>query len=116
MVDLQLLTPVWMVLTFVIVTLGWVPFRAPTLEATALTFAALWSVPDLSFAAVHWGVWLIPLGTLVFCLIDRHRRLQDWLTQRASLPAAVICGVAAVWFLQVFARIDAHVPFVYFQF
>ena len=116
MIDLPALAPLWIASTFVIVTLGRVPFRAPTLDATAATFAALATWPDWSFAATHWGVWLIPLGTLLFCLIDRKRRLQDWLTQRARLPVAVIAAVAALWFLQVFAQIDAQVPFVYFQF
>lgn len=115
-VDLPWLTPLWIALTFVIVTLGWVPFRAPTLEATDRTFAALATWPDWSFAATHWGVWLIPLGTLAFCVVDRKRRAQDWLTQRARLPVVVLVAVAALWFLQVFARIDAQVPFVYFQF
>ena len=116
MIDLPALAPLWIAFTFVIVTLGWVPFRAPTLDATATTFAALATWPDWSFAATHWGVWLIPLGTLAFCLADRKRRLQDWLTQRAPLAAVAIIGALALWFLQVFARIDAQVPFVYFQF
>ena len=115
-VDVRWLAPLWIALTFVIVTLGWVPFRAPTLDATLLTFAALATWPDLTFAAAHSGVWLIPLGTLVFCIVDRKRRVQDWLTQRARLPMVVLVAVAALWFLQVFAQIDAQVPFVYFQF
>ena len=78
--------------------------------------AALATWPDLGFVASHWGVWLIPLGTLAFCLIDRKRLVRDWLTQRASLPVAVAEGAASLYFLEIFARIDAQVPFVYFQF
>jgi len=86
------------------------------LDATALTFAALAAPPQLGFLAAHWGVWLIPLGTLAFCLVDHKRRVQDWLVERANLPTAVATAVIALWFLQVFAQIDAQVPFVYFQF
>lgn len=110
------LQPLWVLATFGLVTLGWVPFRAEDFAATRATLAALMSMPDLSFAAAHTGIWLIPLATLGFCLFDRDRRWQDALVQRASFPLAVVTAVAAVWFLQVFARIDQQVPFVYFQF
>jgi len=53
---------------------------------------------------------------VVLRLGDRGRRWQDALVQRASFPLAVGIAVAALWFLQVFARIEQQVPFVYFQF
>ncbi len=116
LVDSPILTPLWVGVTFVIVTLGWVPFRAPTFEATLATLDALASMPPLAFAHAHPGLWIIPVGTLAFCLLDRDRRLQDWLVARARFPVAVAAGVAALFFLELFARIEAQVPFVYFQF
>jgi D-alanyl-lipoteichoic acid acyltransferase DltB (MBOAT superfamily) len=110
------LQPLWVIATFTLVTLGWVPFRAADFAATRDTLAALARVPDLSFAATHSGLWLIPLATLAFCLFDRDRRWQDALVERATFPLAVGSAVAALWFLQTFAQIDAQVPFVYFQF
>jgi alginate O-acetyltransferase complex protein AlgI len=108
--------PVWIGATFVLVTLGWVPFRAADFAATRATFAALAQWPDLGFAAAHWGIWLIPLATLAFCLVDRDRRVQDWLTRRAPFALAAATGAATLWFLEIFAQIDTQVPFVYFQF
>ncbi len=115
-VDLPVFAPLWIAITFVIVTLGWVPFRAPTLVATQVTLVELVRWPDLAFAVANQGMWLIPLATLAFCLLDRGRRIQDWLVERARLGVAVATGVAALFFLEIFARIDAQVPFVYFQF
>jgi D-alanyl-lipoteichoic acid acyltransferase DltB (MBOAT superfamily) len=102
--------------TFLLVTLGWVPFRAADFDATRATLAALAQWPDLAFAAAHPAIWGVPLATLAFCLLDRGRRLQDWLVHEASLPAAAATGALALFALEIFARIDTQVPFVYFQF
>jgi ABC-type sulfate transport system permease component len=114
--DAPALQPLWVLCTFVLVTLGWVPFRAKDFAATRETFAALATSPDLSIAATHPGLWLIPLVTLAWCLLDRDRRVQDWLVQRASFPIAVATAATTIFLLEVFARIDTQVPFVYFQF
>lgn len=102
--------------TFVLATLGWVPFRAPDFETTCMTFAALARWPDGTFAVAHPGIWLVPLATLAFCFVDRGRRVQDWLVYRASLPVTALTGALALFVLEIFAQIDAQVPFVYFQF
>ncbi len=115
-IDVPILAPLWVGITFAVVTLGWVPFRAPTLAATRQALVELATWPDLDFLATHQGMWLIPLGTLAFCLVDRGRRLQDWLVERARFRVVVATGVAAVFFLEIFARIETQVPFVYFQF
>lgn len=115
-VDLPALKPFWIALCFVIVTIGWVPFRAPDFASTWTTLQALWAVPDLGLLGKHMGLWLIPLFTLGFCVIDRDRRLQDWLVQRASLPTAAVAALLCLLALELFAQIDAQVPFVYFQF
>jgi alginate O-acetyltransferase complex protein AlgI len=114
--ETRALQPLWVLCTFVLVTLGWVPFRAADYAATREVFAQLLQWPDLAFAAAQPGIWLLPLGTLAFCLLDRDRRLQDWLVREASLPMVAASGAAALFFLQVFAQIDSQVPFVYFQF
>lgn len=115
-VDARWLLPFWVALTFIIVTLGWIPFRAPDFAASWATLGALFAPQDWRFALVHPAMLIVPVGTLVFCLIDRDRRVQDWLVQRASLPAAALAGAMALLFLEVFAQIDLQVPFVYFQF
>lgn len=115
-VDHAALQPMWILVTFVLVTLGWVPFRAEDFSATLATFSALAAWPDTDFAVRVWGVWLIPLITLAWCLLDRDRRIQDWLVERAALPVVAATAAASMLLLEVFARIDTQVPFVYFQF
>lgn len=116
LVDSRWLTPLWISLTFVIVTLGWIPFRAPDFASSMATFSALLQPQNWDFASTHPAILIVPLGTLIFCLIDRDRRWQDWLVERASVPTAALAGALALLFLEVFAQIDAQVPFVYFQF
>ncbi len=115
-VDQPLLRPLWIACTFAWVSLGWVPFRAEDLAGTAAAFSALWAPPDLGFAASHWGIWLIPLLTLAWCAIDRGRRVQDWIVQRASLASTAIIGALALLGLEIFGQFDTQIPFVYFQF
>lgn len=115
-VDRRWLAPLWITLCFVLVTLGWIPFRAPDFAATWATLEALLAPQDWRFALAHPAMLAIPLGTLAFCLIDHRRRLQDWLVQRANLPVAALAAALALLFLEIFAQIDAQVPFVYFQF
>ena len=116
LIDKPWLTPLWVGLTFVIVTLGWIPFRAPDFASSMATFDALLQPMDWSFAAMHPAILIVPIGTLLFCLIDHKRRWQDWLVERASLPAVALVAALAVLFLEVFAQVDVQVPFVYFQF
>jgi alginate O-acetyltransferase complex protein AlgI len=115
-VDSAFLRPVWIALTFVLVTLGWVPFRAPDFASTWQTLRALVSIPDMQLVNAHPTIVAIPLVALAFCLIDRNRRLQDWLTERAGFASAVAATVVAMLALEIFGQVDAQIPFVYFQF
>src|SRR5690606_7932932 len=115
-VDAPWLAPFWIAFTFLIVTLGWIPFRAPDFAASWNTLAALFAPQDFAFALAHPALWAVPLLTLAFCLVDRQRRIQDWLVQRAPLPAVAFAGALALLGLELFAQIETQVPFVYFQF
>ena len=115
-VDALLLRPVWVALTFGLVTLGWVPFRAPDFASTWNTLHALAVVPDMQLALAHPMIVAVPLLALAFCLADRGRRLQDWLVERAGFSAAVTATVVAILALEIFGNVDAQIPFVYFQF
>lgn len=116
LVDSRWLLPLWVALTFVIVTLGWIPFRAPDFASSIATFSALVQPQDWSFANAHPAILIVPIGTLLFCLIDHDRRWQDWLVERARLPVVALVGALALLFLEIFAQLDTQVPFVYFQF
>jgi alginate O-acetyltransferase complex protein AlgI len=115
-VDHAYAQPLWIALTFVLVTLGWVPFRAPDFATTWATLHALAAMPDLQLIHAHPAIIAIPLLTLIFCGFDRDRRIQDWLVERAGFAAAVGTGVAAILALELCGQVDAKIPFVYFQF
>lgn len=115
-VDKAWLRPLWVTLTFLAVTLGWIPFRAPDFASSVATLGALAQAQDWAFALAHPAILAIPLASLGFCLADRNRRWQDWLTERASLPAVALAGALALLFLEIFAQVGAEIPFVYFQF
>jgi D-alanyl-lipoteichoic acid acyltransferase DltB (MBOAT superfamily) len=116
LVDRPVLQPLFRAGTFALVTLGWIPFRAPDLAATRATLAAMFHTPDVALAIAHPSIVVIPLASLAFCLFDRDRRFQDWLVERARFRHAVAASVAAVLALEIFAQVDTQIPFVYFQF
>ncbi len=115
-VDRTALRPLWVALTFVLVTLGWIPFRAPDFATTREILFALLRTPDTTLVAAHPAIIAIPLLTLAFCLTDRDRRFQDWLVERARFRIAVAATVVAALALEILGRIDTQIPFVYFQF
>ena len=115
-VDAPWLSPLWVGACFGLVTLGWVPFRAPDFAATWQTLVALAAWPPVDALAQHPALWGVAGISLVFCLLDRNRRVQDWLVQRASPMQVALAGVAALLVLELFAQLDTQVPFVYFQF
>jgi alginate O-acetyltransferase complex protein AlgI len=115
-VDRPGLQPLWQCCTFLLVTIGWIPFRAPDFAATWHTLGALFETPDNAVLVAHRAIVGIPLAALAFCIIDRDRRLQDWLVERARFRVAVAASVVTVLALEICARVDTQIPFVYFQF
>ncbi|WP_395680355.1 MBOAT family O-acyltransferase [Dokdonella sp.] len=115
-VDSPSVAPLWMLLTFVLVTVGWVPFRAPDFTSTLATLKALCAPPDVAFVSAHPGTVIILVGSLAWCLLDRHRRLQAWFVERAPWPAAALAVGLAGLAIEFCAYVDQQIPFVYFQF
>ena len=106
--------------TFVLVTLGWVGFRTTNFAATAQVFrelfaGPLWPVPHPP------GVFFILAGlSLAWLVLDRDRRVQDWLCRSGGsalgcCKAPVALALAGL-VLEIFARFDIAVPFIYFRF
>ena len=116
LVDSPVMQPFWVALTFALVSLGWICFRAPTFTMTVKTLGALRHAPDFALAADHPLIVLIPIAALAFCLVDRGRCLQNWLVENARFRIAVAATVIAILALEVFGQVDAQIPFVYFQF
>jgi hypothetical protein len=54
--------------------------------------------------------------SLAVCLIDSGRRIQEWLILRAPRVAFGTALGFCLWGLELFARVDTKIPFIYFQF
>ncbi len=115
-VDRPALHPLSVTMTFLAVSIGWIPFRAPDFAATWSTLRACAAAPDLQIALAHPAILAIPLLSLAFCAMDRDRRLQEMLVEQAGFRTAVAAGALAVAATELFGRIDQQIPFVYFQF
>ncbi len=103
-------------LTFVLVMLGWVLFRAPTLAEAGRMFRGLaglagWGAvfPWTHAGLLHWGMWLLGLG-LVFAA--RNTWEIRWRpTVRLALGLAALFLLCVAVFL-----VNTSSPFLYFQF
>ncbi len=104
------------VTTFVLASLAWIPFRAPD-HATA--WRVFVSLPDgIGWESIEsWrGILFVLFGLMLLCALDRRRRLQTWLIERApTWVVGTACGVS-LWVLALFAKLDQQLPFIYFQF
>jgi D-alanyl-lipoteichoic acid acyltransferase DltB (MBOAT superfamily) len=106
-------------LTFVLVTLGWVTFRAPDFATTLNVFG------DLFFggAGLHAAIPAQMMWMLLCCgcwlILDRDRRLQTWLANGQGVAGSLkMASALAVCLLvmELFAPVNATVPFIYFRF
>jgi hypothetical protein len=102
------------VLTFALVCLGWIFFRAKTLPAAQFVFSQLISpVHGASlFTPWHWRLAALSL------LIALGEEYGSWLSKLETAPTWVTAGVTAVALLaiELFGITENQVPFVYFQF
>jgi alginate O-acetyltransferase complex protein AlgI len=115
-VDQPLLIPFWIAVTFTLVTIGWIPFRAHDLATSLAIFHGLFAVPDLAFLAKVPGFSVLILGSLAICLIDRDRIVQNAVVRRASPWLIGGATGLALWMIEAFGQMDTAVPFIYFQF
>jgi alginate O-acetyltransferase complex protein AlgI len=96
------------ILTFVMVCVGWVFFRAKTLTgATYVIHEMLRGGGQSLFTPWHWRLAAL---TLVIALVKEYTsvRMPEWL----RAPAIVLALLA----IEIFGVTDRHLPFVYFQF
>jgi len=105
--------------TFVLVTLGWVGFRTANFSATAQVLGELFTGPLRPLSGMP-GTFLALAGlSLLWLALDRDRRMQAWLCRGEGwfggikgAVALALCGLI----LELFARTDVAVPFIYFRF
>ena len=100
--------------TFVIVTLLWSVFRAPSVDSLGSLYSALISGRGTEHLTVGTVVW-VALG--VFVLLDiavRHSRFDRW-CGTLRMPLRWIVYAAMLFAIIVFSSVEQY-PFIYFQF
>ncbi len=100
--------------TFFLVSIGWVFFRAETLPHSMKVVQNLFSTNQGDFL---WNPLLLGLFTVaaVFMLLEENAALLSRLaTARASIRIPYY--VALIFCIELLARTDEKIPFVYFQF
>jgi alginate O-acetyltransferase complex protein AlgI len=102
------------VLTFALVSVGWVFFRAPTFEDSLLVIGRLFSGPPGHILWHRWQTDVI-LATLVLAILEER---YGWFDRIARGPAwAYGCAMAVLLLgLELIGVTEIAVPFVYFQF
>jgi alginate O-acetyltransferase complex protein AlgI len=106
-------------LTFLLVTIGWVPFRAPDFATTWLVLGDLVAGSVHVPIAIPTGFWFLVGAMAVWLTLDRDRRLQTWLSQGSGVLGTLKVSSAlavALLAMMLFSRTDIAVPFIYFQF
>lgn len=109
---------VGVVITFVLVTIGWVPFRAPDFATSMRVLGDMFG-GELIWPTVSPVFWSLTAIVLVWNLIDRQRVIQNHLIAGTSTFASIKFAVAfalSMFVLMMFAVTDLTVPFIYFQF
>lgn len=96
--------------TFVLVMIGWVFFRAQSLEGALATLRLLFVGPlgKTLFQPWHWGLLAV---AALYALVEEWRDRED-------LPGVAYVLVLGLMLLvlEIFAVTDVEIPFVYFQF
>ncbi|HYL39546.1 MAG TPA: MBOAT family protein [Bryobacteraceae bacterium] len=106
--------PARVALTFVLVLVGWVLFRARTWPIAAAVYSEMFS-GTTGRSLLHAGHWTLAAFSLVLAvaeerlaIFERFPRAPAW--AQASTLAAVLLA------LELFGVTDQRIPFIYFQF
>jgi len=109
-------------LTFLIVLLGWVLFRAPTLESALSFYKAMFGFSSVSTFQYYQWRYFLPMPTLFFLLIGlliSFIDLKSVFGERKTFKSELLQGSFAIGiFLLSVAYLSKTVfsPFIYFQF
>jgi alginate O-acetyltransferase complex protein AlgI len=111
--------PLWragaIVVTFTLVTIGWIPFRAVGFDQTIAVFADLARFAPATAYQVPPMFWALSLFSLAWVLIDRDRGVQHAVITGGFVIEVV--GVTLCLFaLALFSPTVSAIPFIYFQF
>ena len=100
--------------TFVLVSIGWVFFRAATLHESLMVIASMFHGPR---GTVLWARWQIDLIFILLILAILEEKWQ-WFERIVKAPAWAYGAAMAVLLLglELIGLTDVAVPFIYFQF
>ncbi len=112
--DWNRLYPLKATLTFALVTISWVFFRAADLPQSLQVLRAMFSGAPGHLLFANWHIELI---LLALALAVAEEKL-DWFERLLKAPVLVYASALAIMLLsiEVFGVIDERIPFVYFQF
>ena len=108
------------VLTFILVLVGWVFFRAPTLASAVdylhalVRVAPAGEVPAKLLGAELFTAPHLLVIVLALCFAWSRRRAHDW-SEQLTTRRAILCGALLLLSLGVLSTQKAN-PFLYFQF
>jgi D-alanyl-lipoteichoic acid acyltransferase DltB (MBOAT superfamily) len=112
--DWDWLYPAKAILTFGLVMISWVFFRAADLPQSLQVLGQMFSHPGGHTLLEHWHVGLA-LVALALAVVEEK---FEWFERIMQAPAWAYASALAAMFLclEVFGVIDASIPFIYFQF
>ena len=109
-----LLYPFHAVVTFVLVLVGWVFFRAADLRQSVSVIGQMFAGGAGKMLLQPWHFGLALVALIVAMVEERWDAVERLMTAPAWAYAAALAVV--LFCLEVFGVIDASIPFIYFQF
>jgi D-alanyl-lipoteichoic acid acyltransferase DltB (MBOAT superfamily) len=106
--------PLRIALTFVLVLLGWVLFRARTWSAVITVYSQMFSgAPGRSL--LHAGHWMLAAISLVLAVAEERLKVFERFPHaRAWVQVTALAALFLA--LELFGVTDQRIPFIYFQF
>ena len=106
--------PLRAIVTFVLACIGWVFFRAADLKQSIYVVGQMFHG---SAGKLLLEPWHFELATLALILAIGEEK-REWFERAIRAPAPIYaCALTAMLFcLEIFAVVDAAIPFIYFQF
>jgi D-alanyl-lipoteichoic acid acyltransferase DltB (MBOAT superfamily) len=108
------LYPVQAIVTFVLVCIGWVFFRAADLHTSLQVLGQMFGGGTGPMLLERWHFWLAGLA-LGIALIEEHADAFERVLKGPALAYATVLALM-LFCLEIFGVIDASIPFIYFQF
>jgi alginate O-acetyltransferase complex protein AlgI len=102
-------------MTFLLVTIGWVFFRAKTFGTAGYVIGQMFTGETAGQSLLSPWQWSLAVLTLAIALAEEYRQVLTRLAQ-SSVWARTAAAVIALLVIELFTATDQSIPFVYFQF